>query len=330
MALGEGEEMKDHLSREAKRFIGSQASEATRRMYRSDVSDWVGFLLPRGRTLEGATPEDASEYVRSLETRPGRGGRIGLDAATRSRKICVLRSLYRHLQEIGDLDGSANPVAQLKTPRVDRSRGKTPGLAKREVEYVLGTFDTSTPRGLRDFLITYLVLVYGIRVSAVAGLRKNQIAEEDGIPIIILRDKGATVKRGLRKDLAELLEKHIKMNCPGGEYVFRAMPRNDLYFRSAGKDLRTRPITTQSVEEMLRRAARRAGLGDAKVRSIRPHSGRVFFITHGTEITGDMELVGRFAGHSSYNTTRRYRRYQESPRSDPALLMSIRPRKPPD
>ena len=200
-------------------------------------------------------------------------------------------------------------------------------MPKGEVERLLGTFDPRRPRELRDLAIATLLFANGLRVSEVAGLRRSQVGREEGHPVIELSGKGGSRTRTtLRPEVAKLLETHIAKNAPHGEYLFRAMPRNPRHFEREGRDPRTRPISTHSIEKMLKRAARKARLDP---RRVRPHAGRVFFVTEAYEATGDLERVSRGVGHEDLSTTRGYLRYLDTAGKHPALaLPALTPKRP--
>jgi len=131
------------------------------------------------------------------------------------------------------------------------------------------------------------------------------------------------MKSVLSPDVEKTLEEHLRKNVPHGQYVFRAMPTNAKYHEGKGRDPRTRPIGTRSILVMLKRYARLAQLDP---RSIRPHGGRVFFITEAYRRTHDLERVARAVGHKSLGTTRRYLRYLEEAKDHAALAVRLTPR----
>jgi len=309
------------ITDQAGAFTEVQASDTTRRMYRSDLADLGRFLRARGRSLEEATREDLVGWIRSLEVRNVRGKR-GVEGATLARKLCVIKSFFEFLRTKGTI--KTNPGSDLRAPRVDRTQGKTPCPAKREVELLLGAMDSTTARGLRDRAIGLLLFGQGLRVSEVAKLEKRHLATEDGYTVIRLAGKGGTiVKSVLSPDVEQVLGEHLRKNVPQGQYVFRAMPTNAKYHEGKGRDPRTRPIGTRSILVMLKSHARQAKLDP---RSIRPHGGRVFFITEAYRRTHDLERVARAVGHQSLGTTRRYLRYLEEANDHAALAVRLIPR----
>lgn len=309
--------------REEEAFVEIQASPATRRMYRSDLTDLARFVEKRGRTLADATREDLVAWVRALETREVRGKK-GLVPATLARKLSVVRSFYEFLRARGT--AVENPGRDIKLPKVDRSQGKTPSLSKKDVEQLLGAMDPKTPRGLRDRAIAMMLFGQGLRVSEVAKLQRKQLVTEDGYIVARLVGKGGSaVKSVLSPEVDQVLQEHLRKNVPHGEYLFRALPRNPKFFESRGQDPRTRPITTHSILVALKRYARAAGLDPG---SVRTHGGRVFFITEAYRRTHDLERVSRAVGHKSIATTKRYLRYLEEHREHAALAIHLTPREP--
>jgi integrase/recombinase XerD len=292
-------------------------------MYRSDALDLAGFLETRERELAQATREDLVAWVRVLEKRETRGKR-GLDPATLARKLSVARSLFEFLRARGEV--AVNPAADLKPPKIDRSQGKTPCVSKREVEMLLGAMDTHQARGLRDRAIAMLLFGQGLRVSEVAKLERRHLSTEDGYTVLRLAGKGGAAQKSvLSPEVGEVFQEHLGRNVPHGTYLFRAMPRNAKYFEGTGCDPRTRPLGARSILVMLKSYARQAGLDPA---SVRPHGGRVFFITEAYRRTHDLERVARAVGHKSIGTTRRYLRYLEEPREHAALAVHLAPREP--
>ncbi len=83
-----------------------------------------------------------------------------------------------------------------------------------------------------------------------------------------------------------------------------------------------RPISARAIHAMVKRYARKAGL-DPRV--LRPHSGRVFFITQSYLKTRDLERMARAVGHRELATTRRYLRLGAVLEDHPAKLIDLLP-----
>jgi integrase/recombinase XerD len=300
------------------RFVGLQASPRTRQVYRSDLRDLEGFLEVRKVPLLRIREEDALAWRSSLEAR-------SLAPSSVSRKLTVARMFFNFvLDQEEDLPAGSprrNPFSRVKPPRFDRSLGKTPCPSQEEVERLLQSTVPETAIGLRDRALLLLLFHQGLRVSEVAKLRTEHLRQQDGHLILGLLGKGGSViQTVLAPPVARVLREHLGRSVPSGGNVFRAMPRNPGFFTQAGRVLSETPITIRSIHERVKHYARKAGLDPS---GVRPHSGRVFFITSAYLKCRDLERVARAVGHRNLATTRRYLRLQETLSDHPSLLIRL-------
>ena len=161
-------------------------------------------------------------------------------------------------------------------------------------------------------------------MSEVAKLHRDNLASEDGYVVIRLSGKGGRVTHTvLSPDAEKIIRAHRAKVKGASGYLFLAMARNGHYQKSLGRDPRTRPISTRSVLMMLKSYARKAGL-DPKV--IRPHGGRVFFVTEAYRRTHDLEGIAHAVGHANLGSTRKYLRYVAEHKDHAALSVLLTPR----
>jgi site-specific recombinase XerD len=78
-----------------------------------------------------------------------------------------------------------------------------------------------------------------------------------------------------------------------------AYPCEEWLFPGARPD---RPLSTRSVQRIVARAARRAGLG----KRVTPHTLRHSFATHLLEAGTNLRIIQELLGHQSTRTTQRY------------------------
>jgi site-specific recombinase XerD len=69
------------------------------------------------------------------------------------------------------------------------------------------------------------------------------------------------------------------------------------------------PLSTQSVQNTIRRLAERAGLG---AKGITPHALRHYFATRIYQTTHDLAVTQTALGHASPNTTRIYAKLEDN------------------
>lgn len=294
-------------------FVQLQGSPRTKRVYGSDLTDLVSFVdrelnLP----LYTLQEEHALRWRQSLEGR-------GLAPATIARKLAVARGFFSYVL---DLDSPPiglalrNPFRRVRPPRFDRSAGKTPCPGPQQVARLLGQVSQRSLVGRRDLLILLLLFNQGLRVSEVANLKRSNILRNGRQTYLALVGKGGSeVRSVLRDDVAKLLDRHVQSIPPGSDILFTRSGT-----RGVGE---LRPLTSRAIHGTLRRYAIRAGLNPA---TVRPHSGRVYFITQSYLLTRDLERVARAVGHRELATTRRYLRLGSALEDHPATLINIVPK----
>jgi integrase/recombinase XerD len=299
------------------RFVDQHASPATRGMYASDLRGLVDFLERRGQGgLLEMTEQQAVAWRAELEARK-------LKATTVARKLAVGRVMFRYLLEIEPLlPGLArrNPFQRVRPPRFDRGMGMTPCPAPEEVKKLLGTIGTRTPRRRRDLLLALFLFNQGLWISEGVRLERSSVRTYGDRTYLALVGKGgAEVRSVLAPDVLALLERHLRSLPAGQRYLFAPMPGSG--GKRAVGDL---PMSTRTVRERLKAYVVRADLDPAQ---IRPHSGRVFFITQSYLATRDLERVARAVGHRALATTRRYLRLGTALEDHPANLIALLSRK---
>jgi len=299
------------------RFVSQYSSAATRRMYQSDLADLSSFVDKRlALKLPAIAEEHALVWRGHLEAR-------GLAPATIARKIAVAKAFFAYLFDLDQPPVGLpprNPFRRIRPPKFDRTVGKTPCPGPAEVRRLLRTIGSRSPRRRRDLLITLLFFNQGLRLSEVARLERSHVMRHGRQTYLSLVGKGGSeIRSVLSDDVESLLDRHLRGQRPGGSFIFTRMDR------PAGAGIaQDRPLATRVIYQRLKSHVARAGLDPA---SIRPHSGRVYFITQSYLKTRDLERVARAVGHRELATTRRYLRLGTMLEDHPAMLMDLLPRK---
>jgi integrase/recombinase XerD len=300
------------------RFVDHHACPATRKMYASDLRDLSQFLARRlGLTLPAITEEHALAWRTHLEAR-------SLAPTTIARKLAVGRGLFTYL---ADLDQPPlgllprNPFRRIRAPKFDRTVGKTPCPSREDVRRLLRTIGSRNPQRRRDLLVVLLLFNQGLRISEVARLERSHVNRHGRRTYLALVGKGgAEIRSGLPDELAGLLERHLRGLDPRSRFVFTRMDQEEHGGRPPERHLAVRTIRAKFKDYALK-----AGLDPTL---IRPHCGRVYFITQSYLRTRDLERVARAVGHRELATTRRYLRLGSMLEDHPAMLMDLTPRRP--
>jgi len=157
-------------------------------------------------------------------------------------------------------------------------------LSKSEIIRMINSLNNMKHR-----LVIALLYSSGLRLSELVNLRIHDINMVDNT-IHIRNAKGG-------KDRITLLSKKtkamLKNYMPGENYLF---------------ELNGRKYSFKSVQEIVRRAARLAGIK----RRVTPHTLRHSFATHLLESGVDIRYIQRLLGHSRLQTTQVYTRVARS------------------
>ncbi len=263
-----------------------KASEHTVRAYARDLSDFVAFLEAEGVTeWQQVTVLTLRQYLNWLFAQ-------GYERRSIARKLSSVRSFFRFLARMGYI--SVNPALDLKQPRLPQKLPMV--LEVSEVERLLSSPDTSTPRGLRDRAILELLYATGLRVSEVASLRISDIdfAEK----LVRVKGKGGKERIALLHDEAlNWLERYLTESRP--LFLQRGKQVTDIVFVSQ----KGTPLTVRQIHRIVDGYAKKV-LG----RQVSPHALRHSFATHLLEGGADLRVIQELLGHSSLAATQIYTR----------------------
>jgi integrase/recombinase XerD len=235
---------------------------------------------------EGYRPADigTAEVERFLSERLEKG----LSKRSQARLLSALRSFFNWCIDEGDL--KENPCDRIDAPKLGRYLPAV--LSVEEVDAILSSVDTRTPRGLRDRAILEVLYGCGLRVSECTGLRISHIHPEEGYVDVIGKGNKQRIV-----PLGEMAAEAIRNYLPARpEPASRA--EEDLLFLNRNG----RALSRVSVFNLVKDRAMAAGIH----KEISPHTFRHSFATHLIEGGADLRLVQEMLGHESILTTEIY------------------------
>jgi len=241
-------------------------SERTIRTYSCFTSLFLSHLRSRGKDLSALTERDLDEWLYSLL-------QDGWSRDSLYTAAVAVRSFLRYHKV---------PVAEsYKPPRRSRRLPQVP--TREEVRRLLQAAVTE-----EEVLAVNLLVYTGMRVSELASLRCEDIDLESGL-VRVLGKGGRERVLVAPPHLLPLLRKRVE--ALGGAGPLFPSPIDP-----------TRPVSYVTIERMLRRLAKRAGLR----RRITPHMLRHYFATTMLQAGLDIREVQELLGHSSLSTTQVY------------------------
>lgn len=247
-------------------------SQRTLHTYLAGLVGWVNFLQVRGWLP--FTPQELARFQ---------------DGVKRVRRNQRPPDLLPHPPRQEDMEALIEAARERPLRREDDTRAR---LAK-----------------LRDIAIVEVLRCTGLRVGELVKISRKELDDEE-------RGAWVTGKRGkvrrvyfderawgaMRRYLLE------RQSYDGGSgRPIADLPVFARHDRRAGD--RVLPLTTESVQNVIRRLAERA---DLAAKGITPHALRHYFATRIYQTTRDLAVTQTALGHSNPNTTRIYAKLEDN------------------
>jgi integrase/recombinase XerC len=178
-----------------------------------------------------------------------------------------------------------NPFEHILTPKLGK---RLPSfLYPDEVVKLLNEVDLKKKNGPRDIAILELIYSSGMRVGEIAKLKIGDIDLESGE--VLVHGKGDKERIVLMGSYAiKALRKYLEPKPENDNNLFLGRTETKL--------------TARSIERMIRKYARKAGIS----KRVTPHTLRHSFATHLLEGGADLKVVQELLGHSSLSSTQIY------------------------
>jgi integrase/recombinase XerD len=268
-------------------------AENTLSAYRRDLSDYRDFLAARGRSILGATAEDARAHLAALAA-------LGFKETTTARHLSALRQLHKFLYAEGLR--SDDPTGVIDAPKRGRPLPKI--LSVDEVDRLLaaareGVDDPDRPildrlRAARMTALLETLYASGLRVSELVSLKRS--AARAGLDVLSIVGKGSKERIVPLTDAAKgALSSYLE--------VLRAARRDHAspwLFPSSGE---SGHLTRQHFARDLKAVATAAGIRPDRVS---PHVLRHAFASHLLQNGADLRSVQMMLGHADIATTQIY------------------------
>ena len=255
------------------------AAKNTVDSYRRDLTRYINWI---SNNPDGTI----KEYALSLE---------GLAPSSLERNFSALRSFHKYLnREIGIADPTGDLPESGKHNRLPKA------LTVSEMSSILESARRiDDPISLRDYLLIELLYSTGARISEVIGININDINQTEigGEIISTLKLRGKGGKERI-VPLGSYAKKAIE------DYLVRTRP--SLLKKSSENvlflNLRGGRLSRVSAWEIVKKAAKRAGLETR----VTPHVFRHSYATHLLDGGADIRVVQELLGHASVTTTQIY------------------------
>lgn len=296
----------EHLEIEKNR---SQMTIRNYAFYLSRFIEWHGGT----KKPESITAEDIRKYRLWLNRLVDVHGEP-LKKNTQNYHLIALRAFLKYLAKRDVKTLSAEKIELMKMPDRDISFLEGSDL-DRLLEAPVAHSNTATQQHsntqttiqlakYRDKAILELLFSTGLRVSELAKLKKEDVnLKKDEFTVRGKGDKSRVVF--LSEQAKYWLKKYLEVRGDVNPYLFISHDRRS---KEKLKDQKTKklegdlPLTTRSIERLVQKYARAAGI----TKPVTPHSLRHSFATDLLHNGADIRSVQTMLGHSSITTTQIY------------------------
>lgn len=266
--------------------------------------DDLGYETAPARLAE-VTATDVERFVRSAgET---------LSRATLQHVVARVRGLLRFLATVGAIRPGLD--TQIDTPRLYRFEQLPRALSWPTVQGFLRSIDRTTPLGLRDYTMFFLIATYGLRVSEVVALTLDDIDWRTGSIRIPQRKTGTPLVLPLTDAAGNVLLHYLRRGRPALSY-------RELFLRARAP---VGVLQRTAVTDAFQAWSRRSGL---KIPYHGPHCLRHSYAVELLRRGTSLKSIGDLLGHRTAESTCVYLRLAVEDLRDVALpLPCRRPRK---
>jgi integrase/recombinase XerD len=246
---------------------------------------FLQHLEKEGITLKHIRSSNIESYIAKTGKRVNRG--------TLQHEIAALRGFLRFLAADGRVPVGLD--CQIDTPRLYRLEQLPRALPWETVRTLLQSIDTSSPMGLRDYVIFLLIATYGMRSSEVVAISLEDIQWRQGIIRIHQRKTSSPLELPLTNEVLSALVKHLKRTPPPPPYR-----RVFLRMRAPMGILKPTAVT-----EAFQSLVRKSGL-DIPYHG--PHCLRHSYAVHLLKNGTSLKTIGDILGHRTAESTSMYLR----------------------
>lgn len=263
--------------------------------YQSDLKQFISFLETIHTPLMEVTVIQLKEYVHSLYN-------ASIGPRSIKRKISTLKTLFNYLNRTYD---TPNLASELLMPKIDKKLPRY--LSQEEVHHLLTiAAQESSPQGIRNSTMLYLLYVSGMRISELTQLKVSDLHFDTDF--IIVQGKGGKqrivpIPEAILAKIKEYIKQvytlltHQKMGAQGSDYLFPVLYGSKI-----------KPISRQAFWIILKKIVTKAGIA----RSISPHQLRHSLATHMLKNGADLRSLQLLLGHENLATVEIYTHVETS------------------
>ncbi len=278
-------------------FITKQLSVHTREAYLADAQQFLSWLTYQQLQFANLSQSDIWQYRRYLSDHFAK--------SSAARKLVVARKLLDEAVTRGLI--AYNPARIVPGYKGSTEQETThTALTIDQAQQLLTAIDTTTSQGKRDFAILLLLLRTGLRRSECAALKLEDMVEEQGHFVVIIRHAKGDKRRKVKVpvDVKRAIEDYLNtLQRPDFDLAKEANSPLFVQFRK-GDHPQSKAISGQVIERIVHNYTEKSGLSV----KLTPHGLRATFVTVALEGGAKLQQVQYAVGHTDPTTTERYQK----------------------
>ena len=246
-------------------------------------------LLQRGEEPPPVATDPGAVTLDQIGAYLAHKKRLGLSAASIKIIVVAIKIFFRWLHARRRI---AHDVAEnLPLPRTERYLPET--MNELQTDQLLEGVSITAPRGLRDRAILELLYASGLRVSELVNARLEFLDLDNRIIRVVGKgNKTRLVPVGQKA--CEAIRAYLEKERPG---MVKKRTGSEIFLSIRGTKL-----TTVRIWQIVKNAARLAGLD----LNVYPHLLRHSFATHLLSNGADLRIIQELLGHADISTTQVY------------------------
>ncbi len=256
--------------------------------YKCDVEQLVSFLDKEHVAIKKITLKNLQSFLAHLHA---------LDISARSvvRKISSLKIFFAYLNERFNVK---NMTVKLCFPKVEKKLPRY--LTEREMETLFEVVGRdSSPKGIRNKAMLYLLYVTGMRISELIALCVSDIQFDTGF--VSVHGKGGKQRLiPIPKRVVTIIRDYVDSNYRTKIMTRKGNQSNYLFPIKYGTTIK--PISRQAFWSLLKELWKKTG----SKKKISPHKLRHSFATHMLKNGADLRSLQLLLGHENLSTVQIY------------------------
>ncbi len=265
--------------------------------YRRDITQLLSFLKARNDlSLAEVTPEELKLFLVYLHNQQ-------MSARSMARKISAIKTFFSYLSQHYEWKNCAH---ELRLPKMEKKLPQYLSEADIKAIFKVADCDTS-PHGLRNRVMLYLMYASGMRVSELTALKISDVHCDTAM--VTVSGKGGKQRIiPLPQKVCHMLQEYINNELGSTQVIGHKNKMGPVYLFPTKYSGKVKPISRQAFWVILNDLWQKTGIE----KKISPHQLRHSLATHLLKKGVDLRSLQMILGHENLSTVQVYTHVETS------------------